>query len=62
MIKTLKELREDANLSVTQICLELNISEGILEGIESGKHFGNDYKNYVTFLKDKGINVKKLYV
>ncbi len=58
----LKGIKRRSEFISNPICLELNISEFILEGMESQKHLGDDYKNNSTLLRDKGSNVKKLYV
>ncbi len=62
MPKKLKDLRKDADLSIVEVCLRLNISEATLEDIESGKDLGVNYKNYLTLLKESGINLNKLFV
>lgn len=62
MQKKLKDLRKDANLSIVEVCLKLNISEATLEDIESGKDLSVNYKNYLKLLKESGINLKKLFV
>ena len=62
MAMKLKKIRENANLSITEICLELGISEGTLEALESGKNLSVHYKDYLTLLKNKGINLNKLFV
>lgn len=61
MIKSFQEVREELDISSEEVCLNLKITKAVLNKIESGKEFSINYRNYLAFLKRKGVNLNQFF-
>lgn len=61
-MKNIKHIREnELNLGQEEVAKLLDMSQGTLSRIETGKLFGKNYKKYLDFLRKKGVDLNRLF-